>query len=51
MKIDQSAFIQDLIQEKNLSNCNSTSISIKNNSFIDIKEENNYEKANLKIYQ
>lgn len=51
MKINQPAFIQNLIEEKNLHNYSSTNIRMKARSFIDIQEKNGYKKANLIIYQ
>ena len=51
LKIDQLTFIQDFIKEKNFSSYNLTNILIKAGSFINMHEENNNEKTNLKSYQ
>lgn len=51
MKIDQSAFIRDLIEEESMSDCNSVNIPMKAGNFIDIPEADNYEEADLKTYQ
>lgn len=51
LKIDQSAFIQDLIEEEGLSSCNSTNIPMKAGNFINMQEEDDYEETNLKAYQ
>lgn len=50
LKIDQSTFIDDLFKE-NLTNCNSVNILIKVESFIEMLEDNNYEKTDIKISQ
>lgn len=50
MKIDQSAFIRDLLKEKNLTDCNAINIPMKAGSFIEMHKKNNYDKANIKIY-
>lgn len=49
-KIDQSALIQNLLKEENLSNCNSVNISMKADNLIKINNVNNYEKTNIKTY-
>lgn len=41
LKIDQLAFIYDLLEEKNLINCNSINILMKNESFIEMFKNNN----------
>lgn len=51
LKIDQSAFIRDSIEEEGLSGCNSTNIPMKAGSFIDMQEEDDYEETDLKAYQ
>lgn len=51
LKIDQSAFIRDLVEEEGLSGCNPTSIPMKAGNFIDMQEEDDYEEADLKTYQ
>ena len=49
MKIHQSAYIWDLVEEEGLSNCNTNVISMKSGSSIKIIDSKNYEKANLRI--
>lgn len=51
MKIDQSAFIRDLIIDEGLTYCNAKIIVIKPDSSIDMTIFNNYEAADLNIYQ
>lgn len=51
LKAGQSVYIRDLLKEKNFTNCNTSTILIKVGSLIKINKLNNYEKANLKIYQ
>lgn len=50
LKIDQSAFIQDLLEKKNLTDWNAVNIPMKASSFIKIYKKDNYKKANIKIY-
>lgn len=51
LKIDQSAFMTDLLEEKNLARCNSVKIPIKADSIIEIIDANDYEETNIKVYQ
>lgn len=51
LKINQSAFIQYLLESENMNNCNSVHIPIKADYFIEISESDNYNKSNLKGYQ
>ena len=51
MKIDQPVFIQDLIIDKSLTECNTNVIPMKIDFLIDMTEPNNYEKVNLSKYQ
>lgn len=51
MKIHQSAFIQDLVIEKRLTNCNANVIPMKAGSSIEILDLEDYEKANFHTYQ
>lgn len=48
LKIDQSAFIRDLLEEENLTDCNSVNIPMKAGSFIEMLEDDDYEEADLK---
>lgn len=51
MKIDQSAFIRDLVIEEKLTECNANIIPMKIGLAIEIIEPNNYEKTDLREYQ
>lgn len=51
IKINQSAFIRDLVIEKGLTKCNPNVILMKTGSVIDISEVRDYEGINLQIYQ
>lgn len=51
LKIDQSAFIRDLLDEKNLVKCNFIKISMKTGSVIKINDMTNYEETDIKAYQ
>lgn len=51
IKIDQLAFIRDLIIEKRLTKCNANIILIKAGLSIEIFEPGNYNKTNFHIYQ
>ena len=51
MKVDQSAFIYNLLEEENLNDYNSMSTPMKASKFIKIQGENNYKKAEIKEYQ
>lgn len=51
MKIDESAFIRDLIEKEGMSDCNSVNILIKSGHFINIPEVDIYKKTDLKTYQ
>lgn len=50
LKINQSAFIRDLINEESIKYYNLINISMKISNFINIKEADNYKKADLEIY-
>lgn len=50
MKIDQSAFIRDLVIKKELINCNANLIPMKADLSIEIIDPKDYEKADLYIY-
>lgn len=49
-KIYQSVFIKNLVNKKNLINCNSPTIPIKAKSTIEMSKLNNYIKADLATY-
>ncbi len=51
MKIDQSAFIRDLLESENMTDCNSVSIPIKAGCFIEMSEHNDYKEVEIKPYQ
>ena len=51
LKIDQSAIIRDSTELEGLSDCNTTNLPMKANSFFDILEKDDYEETNLKTYQ
>lgn len=51
MKINQLAFIRDLIIEKILTKCNANIILMITGLSIEMLEPNNYKKTNLNIYQ
>lgn len=51
LNINQSSFIQNLIENKNMTNCNLVSISMKKGYFIKILESGNYKKVDIKPYQ
>lgn len=51
MKISQSVFIQDLVIEEGLTECNANVIPMKAGSTIEMTEPEDYEKADLRIYQ
>lgn len=50
MKIDQSAFIRDLVIEEGLTECNANVIPMKAGSAIEMSEPKNYEDADLRTY-
>lgn len=50
LKINQSAFIRDLLKEKNLTDNNAVNIPMKAGNFIKMLENDNYEETDLKIY-
>lgn len=50
LKIDQSAFIQDVLEEKDLTGCNLVNILMKTSSTINISKDDNYKKAHNKVY-
>ena len=51
MKIDQSAFIRDLVMEENLSDCNANVVPMKAGSAIDMSDVDAYEEEDLHTYQ
>ena len=51
MKIDQSAFIRDLVIEERLTDCNSNVIPMKAGSSIEMISPEDYEEADLRTYQ
>lgn len=51
MKIDQSAFIRDLLIKEGLTDCNANIILMKTGSAIKMSKLDNYDKINNHIYQ
>lgn len=51
LKINQSAFIRDLLEEENLMDCNSVNIPMNARGFIEMLEANDYEEADIKTFQ
>lgn len=51
LKIDQLTFIRNLFKKENLMNYNVIKIFIKAGNFIEMFNDNNYEKADFKTYQ
>lgn len=51
LKIDQSAYIRDLLEEENLDDCKAVSTPMRDGSIIDMGEHDYYEKAELRPYQ
>lgn len=51
MKIDQSAFIRDLVIEEGLTECNANVIPMKAGSVIEMTEPEDYKEADLRTYQ
>lgn len=51
MKIDQSAFIKDLVIKESLIDCNTNIISIKVSSAIEMSKSNDYDKTDIHTYQ
>lgn len=51
MKIDQSAFIRDLVIDKGLTNCNANVILMKAGSVIEMLDPEDYNKIDLHKYQ
>lgn len=51
MKIHQSAFIQDLVIEERLTDCNANIIPINTGLSIEISNSEDYEETNLHTYQ
>lgn len=51
LKIDQSAFIYNLLKKENLTDCNTINIPMKARNFIEMLKEDDYEKTNIKVYQ
>lgn len=50
MKIDQSAFIRDLVIEEGLIDCNANVISIKARSLIKMGDSEDYKETDLQEY-
>lgn len=50
MKINQSAFIRDLIIEEGLTECNANVIPMKARSFIEMPEPNDYDETDIYTY-
>ena len=51
MKIDQSAFIRDLVEEEGMRDCHPVSTPMKAGNYIEMQGEDDYEEVDLKIYQ
>lgn len=49
LKIDQSAFIHNFVEEKGMQHCNSVTILMKTGNFIELPEDN-YKEIDLKVY-
>ena len=47
LRICQLAYIKDLLEEENLTDCNAPTIPIKGGSAIEINEPDNYNEADL----
>lgn len=50
IKINQTAFIKDLVIEEGLTNCNTNVIPMKAKSAIEMSKPNNYNKTNIHTY-
>lgn len=50
MKIDQSAFIRDLVIKERLTDCNTNVILMKARLSIEMGDPEDYKKTNLQIY-
>lgn len=50
LKVDQSAFICDLLKEKNLMDCNLVNITMKAGSIIEMNKVDDYDETNFKAY-
>lgn len=51
IKIDQLAFIHNHIKEEGMRDYNLVNTPMKAGNFIEMQDEDNYKKVNLKIYQ
>ena len=51
LKIDQSAFVRDLLEEEDIVDCSSVSIPMKAGSVIEMNDVDDYEETDLKAYQ
>lgn len=51
LKIDQLAFIENLLKEENLADCNSVNIFMKVGSIIKMNKAGNYKETYLKAYK
>lgn len=51
MKINQLAFIRNLVKDKDMQDCNLINTFIKASNFIKIQREDDYKVNDLKIYQ
>lgn len=51
LKWDQSAYVRDLLEEEDLSDCKAVNIPMKAGSTIEMSEHDDYEEADLRPYQ
>lgn len=51
IRVNQSAYIRDLLEEENLTNCNAPTIPMKADSGIEMNEPDDYDEADLGEYQ
>lgn len=51
IKVSQSAYIRDLLEEENLTDCNAPTIPMKAGSSIEMSEPDDYDEADLGDYQ
>ena len=51
IRVSQSAYIRDLLEEENLTNCNAPTIPMKAGSFIEMNEPDDYDEADSGDYQ
>lgn len=50
MKIDQLAFIRNLVEDEGMQNCNPVSTPIKAGNFIEMQGKDGYKEVNFKVY-